>query len=388
MPPLFELRKILYFCALNYAKRNIYMKILTKFSRFLVGILFIISGLVKLNDPIGTAIKLEEYFEVFSVDFHPAFQNLTSISLLIAVAMIVLEVVLGVAVLLKYQMKITTWLLLLLIVFFTFLTFYSAYFNKVTDCGCFGDALKLTPWTSFTKDVILLGFIIILFVNRNAITSCYQPLTGNVVMALTFLFTFYVAYFTVNHLSFIDFRAYKIGADIAKLMKPSAPLQYKYMLTKNGEEHEFSTYPTDTTFHYQSMEIVNKEALPKITDYAIWNNDGDVTLESLKGNKMLIFMLDVRKTRKKKLNAIKELVKQLEAKDIQTWLITASDYNAINSFRNENQLSIPYYFADATVIKTIIRSNPGLVFMQNGIIRGKWHYNDTPDAEQVIVTLK
>jgi uncharacterized membrane protein YphA (DoxX/SURF4 family) len=363
-------------------------KFLTPFSRFFVGILFIVSGLVKLNDPIGTAIKMEEYFEVFATDFHPIFQSLTSISLLIAVIMIVAEVVLGVALILKYNMTITTWLLLVLIVFFSFLTFYSAYFNKVTDCGCFGDAIKLTPWTSFGKDMVLLVFIVILFVHRKTFTPCYQPFTENIVMALTLLFTFYVAYFTVNHLSFIDLRAYKPGADIGKLMKPSAPIQYKYILTKDGQEHEFTTYPSDTTYKFKSMEIVNKEALPKITDYAIWNDEGDFTQESLTGKKLLIFVLNTEKANSKKLDSIARLADDLEKEDIKTWLVTASDYNSVNTFRNKHRLSIPYFYADATIIKTIIRSNPGLVLLQNGVVRGKWHYKDTPTEEEVKLSLK
>jgi len=364
------------------------MKLFAQVTRFLVGIFFILSGLIKLNDPIGTGIKMEEYFEVFATDFHPFFQQFTHISLLIAVVMIVAEVILGVATILKYYMPVTTWLLLLLIVFFTFLTFYSAYFHKVTDCGCFGDAIKLTPWTSFFKDIVLLGLIIVLFIHRHQFKPYYQPLTENVVMALALLFALYVAYFTVNHLNFIDLRSYKPGADIAKLMKPSAPIKYTYMMEKGGEIYEMETYPTDSTYHFKSMEVVNKEALPKITDYAIWNDEGDFTQESLTGNKLLIFVLDAHKSKTKRLNQIKELAKKLEEKGIETWLVSASDYNALNTFRNENQLAIPYFYADATVIKTIIRSNPGLVLMQNGIVRGKWHYNDTPDVEQVIMSLK
>ena len=135
------------------------MNKLTAAARYIVGFLFIISGLIKVNDPVGTQIKLEEYFEVFSSDIWSGFHALVPLALFLSVFLSVLEVVLGVALLVKYKMKITTTVLLVLIVFFTFLTFYSAYFNKVTDCGCFGDALKLTPWQSFIKDIVLLVLI-------------------------------------------------------------------------------------------------------------------------------------------------------------------------------------------------------------------------------------
>ena len=364
------------------------MKYINQFCRFFVGILFIVSGLIKLNDPIGTAIKMEEYFEVFSVDFHPIFQHLTSVSLLIAVLMCVAEVVLGFAVLIYYKMKITSWLLLLLILFFTFLTFYSAYFHKVTDCGCFGDVIKLTPWTSFIKDLVLLVLIEILFFQRDKLIPSLQPWTSHIFVTLSILFSFYIAYFTVNHLSFIDFRTYKIGANIGNQMKSSEPIKYKYVLTKGGEDFVFENYPKDTSYQYKSMEIVNKDALPKITDYAIWNDEGDFTKESLAGKKLLVFMLNTTKANPTKLLKIKELAKKLGKNNVQTWLVTSSDYNDVATFRNEHQLSFPFYYADATVIKTVIRSNPGLVLLQDGTVRGKWHYNDTPEIEQVLELFK
>ena len=364
------------------------MRYLTQFSRFFVGILFIISGLIKLNDPIGTAIKLEEYFEVFATDFGSFFQILVPYSLPIAICLVVLEVVLGFAVIIFYRMQITTWILLLLILFFTFLTFYSAYFNKVTDCGCFGDALKLTPWTSFVKDLVLLTFIVVLFTQRKNVNTCYQPLSANIMMCLVVFFSFYMAYFTINHLSFIDFRAYKTGANIPKLMKSSAPIQYKYVVTKNNKEFEFDSYPTDTTYKYKSMEVLNKHDLPKITDYAIWNDEGDATKESLTGKRLLIFMLDANKASEKNIEKIKTLAKDLESKGVLTWLVSGSDNNSVSTFRNNNQLALPVYFADATVIKTIIRSNPGLVLLQDGIVRGKWHHKDTPEIEEVISSFK
>ena len=148
-------------------------KYIDQFSRFFVGGLFIFSGLIKLNDPVGTEIKLEEYFEVFGQDFGSFFLVFKPFALEIGMILIVLEVVLGVAVLIYYHMEITTKVLLGLILFFTFLTFYSAYFDKVTDCGCFGDAIKFTPWESFIKDLVLLVFILHLFgIEKNFVPFC------------------------------------------------------------------------------------------------------------------------------------------------------------------------------------------------------------------------
>ena len=153
-----------------------FQKVIDQFSRFFVGGLFIFSGLIKLNDPVGTQIKLEEYFEVFSSDFGSFFHYFIPYALEIGMLLIILEIVLGVAVLIYYRMNVTATILLVLIIFFTFLTGYSHFLNKVTDCGCFGDAIKLTPKQSFIKDIILLVFVLHLFWYRKRYSPVLRTL--------------------------------------------------------------------------------------------------------------------------------------------------------------------------------------------------------------------
>src|SRR5688572_15946259 len=184
-----------------------FKRIVDEVSRYLVGGLFIFSGLIKLNDPIGTRIKMEEYFEVFAEDFGSFFHYFIPYALEIGMIMIVLEVVLGIAVLLHYKMDLTTKLLLALMVFFTFLTFYSAYFNKVTDCGCFGDAIKLTPWESFYKDVFLMVFVLHLFWHRKRLDPVLRTRPGHAVVIGVTVLCFFLGIYAVRHLPFIDFRA-------------------------------------------------------------------------------------------------------------------------------------------------------------------------------------
>jgi len=145
------------------------LKLLTHIARFIVGALFIFSGFIKLNDPLGFSYKLQEYFsaEVLGLEF------LSPYALLIAIVLVIVEILLGIALLIGHRKKITLWLLLLMIAFFTFLTFYSAYFNKVTDCGCFGDAIPLVPWESFIKDVILLVLILFLMFTQKHIKPSF-----------------------------------------------------------------------------------------------------------------------------------------------------------------------------------------------------------------------
>src|SRR5690349_12963557 len=200
-------------------------KYIDLFSRIFVGGLFIFSGLIKLNDPIGTQIKLQEYFEFFAEDIGSFFHYFIPWALEIGMIMIVLEVVLGVAILLYYRMDISTWVLLALMVFFTILTFYSAYFNKVTDCGCFGDAIKLTPWESFIKDIVLMVFVLHLFWYRKTYAHMLKPSLGYSIVLGTTLLCIFLGIFAIRHLPFIDFRAYQVGAHIpTQMIPPEQPI--------------------------------------------------------------------------------------------------------------------------------------------------------------------
>ena len=359
------------------------MNIIIQIARYLVGGLFIFSGLIKLNDPVGTKIKLEEYFDVFATDFSPFFETFIPLALGMALLLSVLEVALGVAVLIKYRMATTTWVLLGMIVFFTFLTFYSAYFNKVTDCGCFGDAIVLTPWESFTKDVILLFLIVILFIYRHRFTETFSLRTSRLVVGLVTVMGLSLGITAVRHLPFADFRAYKVGADLPRLMQPAEPLRYKYIMTKNGQDEEFTQYPTDKSYTFKEMIPLNaEEAQAKITDYSVWNDEGDFTAATFEGNKLLVVMYDVTRADKDALPEIQQLADQLPS-GTEAIVLTASGEVIYDEFRHENQLALPYYYADATVLKTIIRANPGLVLLQNGVVRGKWHFRDTPSVEEI-----
>ena len=349
-------------------------------ARVIVGTLFVFSGGIKINDPIGTSIKFHEYFEVFSNDISPMFEVFIPLSLVLAVLMSVMEVGIGFALLVNWKMKITSWLLLSLMVFFTFLTFYSAYFNKVTDCGCFGDAIKLTPWESFTKDVILMVLIAPIFALRKESESRMKKANANLIVGISTLLSVVISLIAIMYLPFIDFRAYKIGTHIPSAMQASEPLQYKYILEKDGKQEEFMEYPTDTSYTFIKMEIVNPEAQPKITDFAIWTDEGDFTAEVSNGKKLLIIMYNVEKA-KKKFEKINKLVAACEKEGISPWVLTASPAAKMEELRHDVQLAAPYYYADATVLKTMIRSNPGLMFLDNGTVKGKWHVNATPDIE-------
>lgn len=362
------------------------MKILLHIVRYLVGIIFIFSGLVKLNDPVGTQIKLEEYFEVFATDFpamHDFWLGLVPYALYFSILMSAAEVVLGVALLVSWQLRKINWILLLLIVFFTFLTFYSAYYNKVTDCGCFGDFIKLKPWTSFTKDVVLLILILFLiwgqkvFMNRR---------TGSMV-GLSAILALGLAIYAIRYLPPFDFLPYKVGNNIPKLMQPSEPLRYKYIMEKDGKTQEFEQYPTDTTYKYKEMVLINENAKPKITDYKVWNETGDYTQETFKGKKFIIIIKNTPDLNRASLAGIKKVAEEVKAQGVEPIILTSHSDEEIKNILTAHAINIPYYLADATVLKTIIRSNPGIWLLQDGTVKGKWHYNTLPNSQQILKKL-
>lgn len=358
------------------------IKTLLFVARLLVGGLFVFSGLIKVNDPVGTSIKMQEYFDVFATDISPIFEPLKSISLLVAVILVVLEVALGIMVLTGWKIKTGVYLLLAMILFFTFLTFYSAYFDKVTDCGCFGDAIKLTPWESFYKDIVLLVLIVFMATFRKHLPEGTSGF-GKWVTIGSLIVSIFLAIGAIRNLPYIDFRAFKEGVSITDAMQPSANLEYRYVMRKDGETETFDQYPSDESYEFVEMQLKNPEALPKISDFAIWNDQGDYTEEILSGKKVLLLSHQISKMdlSLSHMEQISALINTFQGTDVRMVLVAASSEAEMQAFLSENGLKMGYYMADATVVKTIIRSNPGLVFLEDGTVVGKYHFRNTPSPE-------
>ena len=367
------------------------MRQFTRVCWALLGIVFIFSGLIKLNDPVGTAIKLEEYFEVFTIDLPSLtgfFDFFKGQSRFLSIALSSLEVILGVALLLRWYIRRTLYVLLALLVFFGFLTFYSAYYNKVTDCGCFGDFIKLTPWASFVKDLILLVLWGVVFTGQRFLRHRFvQGTAGLMTMTIASALAIGIGVRALGHLPYFDFLPYKVGNNIGQLMKPAKPAIYKYTFTKNGETKEFDEFPTDTTWVYKTMTVLNpEESRPVITDLRLTDSDGnDVTPQLLTGNKLVLVVQNTNKAdrdRFEQLNALFAAAAK-SRKNIGVMTITSTSAGKFDAFRHEMNLATPFYFADATVLKTMIRSNPGLILLHNGIVMAKYHYHDIPALFEV-----
>ncbi|WP_297335557.1 BT_3928 family protein [Algoriphagus sp.] len=352
--------------------------------RLLVGGLFIFSGLIKVNDPVGTAIKLEEYFDVFSNDIAGFFYYFKPFALYLAVFLVVIEVVLGVMLILGVKSKLTLWSLSLMIVFFTFLTFFSAYFNKVTDCGCFGDAIKLTPWESFYKDIILLILIGGIFALRKQLPKT-APKWAKTSTWIVLILCFFSAIYAIRNLPFIDFRAYKVGVNIPENMQPSEALRYSYVMENSaGETVTFDQFPSDESLKFVEMVLQNPDALPKISDFAVWNEDGDFTEAVFSGNKLLILISSYAKMSDSNLEDMDLLIHSLSESPIEVVLVAAASEEEIQALKKARSWDILSLQADATVVKTMIRSNPGIMLLKEGTVLAKFHHNNTPDPTDVL----
>ena len=157
-------------------------------------------------------------------------------------------------------------------------------------------------------------------------------------------------------------------------------------MEKNGKTETFEQYPTDTTFKFKEMVLINESAKPKITDYRVWNDnlEGDFTQQTFEGNKLFVIVKSTKDIDAGSIPAIRSLVRDLKSSPVETYILTSVSDDEINAFRKQFQLDIKYYKVDATVLKTIMRSNPGTWLMKDGIVRGKWHFNTTPDAAEVL----
>lgn len=362
------------------------LKLLTHLSRLFVGVLFIISGLIKLNDPVGFSFKLEEYFsqDVLNLTFLEPF------ALAIAVFMVIVEVILGIMLLIGYKKKFTLWALLLMIVFFTFLTFYSAYFNKVTDCGCFGDAIKLTPWGSFTKDIILLIFILILFAGNRFIKPLFSPRINLSITGIALVLCGFMGYWVLNHLPIVDFRAYKVGTNIQQAMEipegaPKSEYEITFIYSVDGQNKEYkmdelNTLPEGAEFVDRKEKLLQEGFVPAIQNFSIEKDGEEYTSTVLEEPKIiLVIAYDLEKSCPEGLDKIKEVAALADQHGYTIIGLTATPTDSSAPIVAKHDIQIPLFLTDKITLKTVERSNPSFVVLNHGTIIQKVHYNDIKD---------
>ena len=320
-----------------------FLKLIVHLSRIFVGAMFIFSGFVKLVDPIGSQYKFEEYFSegVLNLEF------LIPYALPFSIVLIIVEIMLGVSLLLGYKSKTTTWSLLGLTTIFLFLTWYSAYYNKVTDCGCFGDAIKLTPWETFWKNVLLIGLILILLIGVKNIKALFSKRINTSLIILSFVSFSYIIFHVLNHLPIIDFRAYAVGKNIT-----------------------------------EGMQFPEDGSIPPVHDFMLEDTQNDLAPEILKMDKvLLIIVYNASKSDNKGFIEIKNIADKAISEGYNVYGVSASFEDDLILIQNNYDLPFDFLFCDETTLKTMLRANPGVITLNKGTVTGKWNWKDIADIK-------
>ena len=392
---------------------------ITHIFRVATGGLFIFSGVIKSNDPTGFGYKLQEYFEVFTADFVRLFDikdvkqsgnilihlcdyfHVHSVELAIIVC--VSEVALGFMLLIGWQRTLTLWLLLAQIGFFTFLTFYSACYNKVTGCGCFGDFIKLAPWESFWKDIVLLVAIAILFAGKDNIKPLFSTTMKNlgatsIAIATSVVFPI----FCYSFLPVWDFLPFYNGSDVCKGRENGPnykPAVYQYNMyyknLKTGEIKEFTDknapWADTLNWKYDTLKtsLVSKaQDEAKILTYTFQDMDGNELADSLlrdNGYYFLLIMnkLDQTSKNQKTIQAINSIYNSSRSSGLTFYAVTHDFKEDIEKYKKETKTNFPFLISDDVQLKMMVRSNPGLMLFKGCKMIKKWHYNNLPTFEDI-----
>ena len=361
------------------------MRILLSISRILIGAVFIFSGFVKAIDPLGTKYKIIDYMEVFGLDY------LDSLALTLSIIQNSLELVIGLCLVLKIRMRVTAVALMIFMGIFLPLTLYIAIANPVTDCGCFGDALILTNWQTFFKNLIFMVPTLIVFWFRKNYTERFNNSTEWTVASLLTLGVVVLSVHCLRNLPMIDFRPFKVGVNIPKSMEyPEGAAQPEFSTTmiyeKDGVQQEFEmdNIPwQDTTWKWGETKnvMISKGYEPPIHDFSFSSLDGyEITDELLYENEysLLVAAYNLEETNIKHWEKVQQFISGFKEAGIKSYILTASITTSIEDFKNRNITDTEIYLADDVTLKTMVRANPGVMLLHKGNIIGKWHARNIP----------
>lgn len=361
----------------------IFLRLIT---RLLVGFVFVFSGFVKGIDPLGTAYRIEDYFIAYGMDWA------IPLALFLSISLSMLEFTLGMALIFNARLKQLSWVLLFLMSYFTLLTFNDALFNPVPDCGCFGDAIKLTNWETFYKNVVLIAMVIYIFISRKKYKGFSKNLNEYLLIIATVIgFTCFSIY-QLNHLPFIDFRDWKIGNDMApdKGGEIKVYLTYRNSNTNETKEYLSPNYPWNDSAWMSEWEFVEQRIddseVVRAHDLQIEDEFGNDLTDEIIANpsyQMLIVAWDLNKFPLEITDEIKSLSAKMMEKGYAVDGICSNLPEDVEKFYSNSGVEINFYMADDIIQKSMIRANPGFILFKDGIILGKWHYNDIPDISSL-----
>ncbi len=369
-------------------KNNTPLHIVGSISRTLLGLTFIFSGLVKALDPLGTTYKIEDYLGAFG----GFMEVLTPLAEVAAWGLIAFEFTLGVALLLNIKTNISSWIACLMMVVMTPLTLWIALTNPVTDCGCFGDAIVLSNWATFWKNIVLLALVVLLLLTKKYIPQTFVPFAelGFTLLALVLVFSLMT--YTRLHLPLVDFRPYKIGNNIAELMEipddaPTDVYDIRLIYERDGVQQEFTLqdYPKNDslwTFVDQRSILISKGYEPPVHDFVITDEDfEDITYDILEDNGpvVLAVLYKVEKTNLKQAKRLNKMAEEAEREGRAFYLLTGSGENETECFKQELGYEYPVYSCDPVTLKTIVRANPGIVVLERGVVIDKYNLRNRRD---------
>lgn len=371
------------------------VKFLLELSRIIVGVTFVFSGFVKAVDPLGFTYKIEDYLIELGLT------GLFPLALPAAVFMVTAEFALGVFLLLGIYRKWTARLITLFMVFFTPLTLWIAIANPVEDCGCFGDAFTISNWQTFYKNVILLAGAVLLLLKWRQITPLFSKKMAPVAGFLTLLLGVLFSLHNVYRLPVIDFRPYKIGANIPQQMfvdpEKADVLETVFIYRKDGIEKEFTeeNYPwNDSTWTFVDMKtkVVKEGEKPAIEDFAVealyydeatgsWDIGGDITdiILSEPSYTFLMVAYSLDKMSQKHLERFRQVHHYAEENGYSFYLLTSSPTDVVGEWERQHRTGFQFCHADERVLKTMIRANPGLMLLKEGTVINKWDDSRVPD---------
>ena len=363
------------------------MKSFRTISRIIVGLVFIFSGFVKGVDPMGFVFQIQDYFVAFGTPWANNF------ALFLSISQSALEFVIGISLLFNLWIKGSAWVLLPMMIFYTFLTFFNYIYNLVPECGCFGDAVKMTNFQTFMKNIVLMVFVIPVFMNRKKYRGLFH-MNGNTLILLAFTGAFTaMSLYSYRHLPIIDFMNWKVGNRINEKAPATAVKFYvTYKNKKTGEKKEFLTpnYPWNDSVWMSQWAFVGQRADDQNKGQALTlrveDEGGNDMTRSILDNPDLQFILvayNLSETNIDAFHRILPFAKKAANEGYSFICITNSFGAEMKKFRMDNGTMFDYYSADDVVLKTMVRSNPGLVLIKNGIVLKKWSYFDFPDYESV-----
>ena len=362
------------------------MKVLRNLFRLIIGVVFIFSGFVKGIDPLGTVYRMDDYFMAFSMPWFSSF------SLYLTIFLCALEFMIGISLFFNLWIRKTVWILMPMMIFFTILTFFDAVYNIVPDCGCFGDALKITNVQTFIKNLVLMGFVVPVFIWRKQFRSLFRPRTDLLLLVLiAFGFTT-LSVWCYRHLPVIDFMGWKVGNQINK--KENNPVifyvTYKNKLTGEEKEYIAPNYPWNDSVWLSQWIFVSQRAVDTNKDKGLIlriedESGGDLTdnFLDIADFHFILVAYDLNKTSKEGFLKILPFYKKAFADGYSMIALTSSSGEEIRRFKMNNGVAIDFYNSDDVVLKTMVRSNPGLILLRNGFVIEKWGFRDFPRYEEI-----